>query len=185
MELSIHLCNLLVFYFRICSVALTVQPIQRQCWCVSHLSHGDVWSHSWSGPGPVHSCLVCFNSQSSRLNQPFVSSAADCAIMFYSSNKHRHLPVFIKDSLTHQARTTMAFIFHLNQSFWIIKRVTPFTFFPVLISHAFQGCRTHICPFFQHSSLSFFSEGEIITQTNTHQVFFPPMWLFLSFWLHA
>lgn len=48
----------------------------------------------------------------------------------------------------------------------------PLHIFPVLISHAFQGCRTHTCPFFQYSSIFFLLRGNYYTHKHT-RTFFP------------
>ena len=52
-----------------------------------------------------------------------------------------------------------------------------------MISLAFQGCRTHICPFFQHSSIFFFPslKGKLLHRQTHTRTFFSPLRLFLSY----
>lgn len=76
----------------------------------------------------VQSSPVMFLTlQSSRLNQPFVSSAADCVIMFYSSTGTF---LFSSKTFLHIKPEQLCFsYFILKSNLMNNKRVTPFTFF--------------------------------------------------------
>lgn len=52
-------------------------------WCVSHPSGDDVWPWSWARSSPVMPPLF-LTLQSSRLNQPVVSSVADCELWLHA-----------------------------------------------------------------------------------------------------
>lgn len=78
----------------------------------------------------VQSSPVMFLTlQSSRLNQPFVSSAADCVIMFYSSTGTF---LFSSKTFLHIKPEQLCFsYFILKSNLMNNKRVTPFTPPPV------------------------------------------------------
>lgn len=150
---------IILYYFQICT-ALLLFSAQR---------------HSNDG---ARNSNVCFESRSSRLNQPFVSSAGDGHnVLFSSVSERKHAPApscFHQRHFNTSSQNNYGFhISYLNPTLWIIEE-SPSSVSPVLISQHSKVARhtfIHSFNFLLFFSFSFL-RGNLL-YTNTHKTILP------------
>ena len=94
------------FFAQICGILLYCAEVFKR-WCVFHLSHSNVLVALQPGRVP---CV--FTLRAAGWISLCVPGWWLCHNVLFSSRLEKHLPVFIKDIWTHQARITKAFTFH-------------------------------------------------------------------------